>query len=407
MSDSRSPRSYLAGHVRALPRSGIREFFDVVSTVPDVISLAVGEPGFTTPWRIREAAVFALERGATGYTANHGLRRLRAAIAEYLEAVYGLRYDPATEILVTVGVSEALDLAIRATVNPGDNVLFPDPSYVSYHPSVALAHGVPVPVRTRPENGHVLQAADLESALGPRARVLLLNYPANPTGAVADRASLEALAEVARRRDLLVVSDEIYAELSYDADHVSIATLPGMRDRTLFLHGLSKAWAMTGFRLGFACGPAALVEGLLKVHQYSVLCAPVLSQEAAIVALRHPTEVMAMRERYRERRNLVVAGLRDAGLPVDRPGGAFYVFPSVAAAGWDDRDFAMRLLRDERVAVVPGRAFGEGGRGHVRCSFAVRDEDLEEALARIGRFLRAGARDRASRHGPPDLPIGG
>ncbi len=396
MNGSRSPRNrYLARHVESLPRSGIREFFDVVSRMSDVISLAVGEPGFVTPWRIRESAIYALEKGATGYTANPGLSVLRKSISVYLENVHGLRYRPADEILVTVGVSEALDLAVRAVVNPGDEVLYPDPSYVSYHPSIRMAHGRPVPLPLDADAGFVLRAETIRRALTPRSRVLILNNPANPTGAAAGREELEAIAAVAREADLVVITDEVYAELTYDREHVSFASLPGMRERTVFLHGFSKAWAMTGFRLGFACAPAPILEGLLKIHQYAMLCAPIVSQRAAVTALRHPSVMLTMREAYRDRRNLAVARLQKAGLPVHRPGGAFYAFPRIDSGGLDDREFAMRLLEEERVAVVPGRAFGEGGRGHVRISFAAREEDLVEGLDRIERFVRR-LRERAA-----------
>jgi aminotransferase len=381
-------KRFVARHVAALPKSGIRDFFEIVSKMKDVISLGIGEPDFDTPWHIREAAIYALEKGKTHYTSNLGLLELRRAISTYVEAHYTVSYRPDDEILVTVGVSEAIDLALRALINPGDKVLYHQPCYVSYNPSVALAHGIAVPVPTRADDGFALNAADLEKAWQPGCKVLMINLPCNPTGGTCDRARLEKIAQFAVEKDLIVLSDEIYSELVYDSAHTSIAVFPGMRERTIFLHGFSKAFAMTGFRIGYACGPAELIDAMMKVHQYSMLCAPILSQEAAIEALaRGDDGVKSMREQYHRRRDMVVGRLNAAGLACRAPGGAFYVFPSVAASGLSDRDFAYGLLDAQRVAVVPGAAFGENGRGFVRASFATGFDQLVEACDRIERFV--------------------
>ena len=380
-------KRFIARHVAGLPKSGIRDFFEIVAKMKDVISLGIGEPDFDTPWHIREAAIYALEKGKTHYTSNLGLIELRRAIARYVEQNYTLGYRPDDEIIVTVGVSEAIDLALRALINPGDKVLFHEPCYVSYHPSVTLAHGAAIAVPTRAADGFALNAADLERAWQPGCKVLMLNMPCNPTGGTCDRGRLEKIASFAVEKDLIVLSDEIYSELVYDGAHTSIATLPGMRERTIFLHGFSKAFAMTGFRIGYACGPAELIDAMMKVHQYSMLCAPILSQEAAIEALAHGADdVKSMRDQYHRRRDLVVGRLNAAGLACGSPGGAFYVFPSVAATGLTEVEFAYGLLEAQRVAVVPGTAFGGSGRGHVRASFATGFENLVEACDRIERF---------------------
>ncbi len=379
---------FVARHVRELPRSGIRAFFDLVQGLPDVISLGVGEPDFVTPWHIREAAIYALERGKTSYTSNLGLLRLREAISAWVGRRFGVRYEPACEVLVTVGVSEALDLALRAVLNPGDEVLYHEPCYVSYSPSVTLAHGVPVAVPCRAADGFAVRAEAIAARLTPRSKVLLLNFPTNPTGGTMERAELLRIAELAVRHDLLVITDEIYAELTFEGEHVSVASLPGMRARTIFLHGFSKAYAMTGFRIGYACGPAALVEAMMKIHQYSMLCASIVSQEAAVEALVHGDgDMVEMREAYRARRNVIVGALNAMGLSCHRPRGSFYAFPSVAATGLSAQEFAGRLLREERVACVPGDAFGPGGEGYVRCCFATALDRIEEAMARMARFV--------------------
>ncbi|MFP6899919.1 MAG: aminotransferase class I/II-fold pyridoxal phosphate-dependent enzyme [Opitutales bacterium] len=381
---------FVASHVRDLPRSGIRDFFAVVSEMPQAISLGIGEPDFVTPWHVREAAIFALEKGRTSYTDNRGLLRLRKAISAYLEKTFGLPYDPQSEILVTVGVSEALDIALRAIINPGDKVLYHQPCYVSYDPSVTLAHGQAIAAPTYAENDFSLDPDALETAWEPGCKALILNFPTNPTGGVSDRATLERIARFAVEKDLLVLSDEIYAELTFEGEHTSIASLPDMKDRVIFLHGFSKAFAMTGFRIGHACGPSELIEAMMKVHQYSMMCAPILSQEAALEALRHGEESVAhMKEQYLRRRDFVVRRFNELGLHCHLPGGSFYAFPKVSGTGLDEVEFAHRLLRENEVAVVPGSAFGEAGKGYVRASFSTSYDRLQKATDRIARFVDA------------------
>ena len=388
MNGSPSLRDRISATVRDIPRSGIRDFFDLVSTMKDVISLGIGEPDFDTPWHVRESTVFALERGATHYSSNLGYLELRRALARYVQRTFGAEYNPDDEVLVTVGVSEALDLALRALLNPGDEVLYHEPCYVSYRATILFAHGLPVAVETRAEDGFRLTRAMLEAKVTPRTKLLLLNFPNNPTGAVLSRAELEDLAAFARERDLIVIADEIYAELTYDAPHTSIVSLPGLRERTIFLHGFSKAWAMTGFRLGYACGPAELIEAMMKIHQYTMLCASSLSQKAALEALARPeADIAEMVDEYRRRRNLLVAAFADLGLECQRPLGAFYAFPSVAKFGLPAKEFAVELLREEKVAVVPGTAFGACGEGFVRCAYATSLDNLKEAVIRLRRFL--------------------
>ncbi len=382
-------KSFVASHVRDIPRSGIREFFDIVAGQKDVISLGVGEPDFVTPWHIREAAIYALEQGRTTYTSNLGMPRLREAISAHLADKFRVTYDPAGEVLIAVGVSEAMDLALRAIINPGDEVIYHEPCYVSYSPSIALAHGVPVPVSCRAEDGFSVRAEAIEAAAGPKTKAIVLNFPTNPTGGTMTRAGLEAIAEIARRRDLIVITDEIYSELTFEGEHVSIASLPGMRERTIFLHGFSKAYAMTGFRIGYACAPAELTEAMMRIHQYSMLCASIISQEAALEAIQHgESDTIEMREQYRVRRNFVVNAFNAMGLKCHLPRGSFYAFPSVAGTGLDSREFAVRLLQEEKVACVPGSAFGPGGEGFVRCCFATSLAQLEEAVERMDRFVR-------------------
>jgi aminotransferase len=388
MSASASLRNRLNTTVRDIPRSGIRDFFDIVSTMKDVISLGIGEPDFDTPWHVRESTVFALERGATHYTSNYGYLELRRALARYVGKLFGAEYNPENEILITVGVSEALDLALRALLNPGDEVLYHEPCYVSYRATILFAQGVPIAIETKPDNGFRLTRAMLEAKVTPRTKVLMLNFPNNPTGAIMSRADLEDIAAFACERDLLVVTDEIYGELTYDTPHTSIVSLPGLRDRTVFLHGFSKAWAMTGFRLGYACGPAELIEAMMKIHQYTMLCASSLSQKAALEALARPeTDIAEMVNEYRRRRNYVAGAFADLGLDCHRPLGAFYAFPSVNRFGLPSRDFALKLLHDEKVAVVPGTAFGACGEGFVRCAYATSLENIKEAVKRIQRFI--------------------
>ena len=381
-------RRFVARHVAALPKSGIRDFFAIVSQMKDAVSLGIGEPDFVTPFHIREAAMAALEKGRTSYTDNRGLLALREEISRYVALHYGPEYRPDDEILVTIGVSEALDILLRATLNPGDKVLYHEPCYVSYAPSVALCHAEAIPVRTHSKDAFALDIEALKAAWQPGCKLLILNFPTNPTGGTADRAKLEAIAKFAIEKDLLVASDEIYSELTFDGSHVSIASLPGMRERTVFLHGFSKAFAMTGFRIGYACGPAAVIDGMLKVHQYAIMCAPIASQEAAIEALRNGRDAMLhMRDKYRERRDFIVRRFNELGLPCHLPRGAFYAFPSIQSTGMDSMTFAQKLLEDQKVAIVPGTAFGAAGAGFCRASFSTSYERIHEACERIARFL--------------------
>jgi aminotransferase len=380
---------YIADHVQEIPRSGIRDFFEVVQSMTDVISLGIGEPDYVTPWRIREAAIFGMEKGRTGYTSNLGLPKLRNAIARYVERRYGVTYHPQDEILVSVGVSEALDLALRALLNPGDEVIFHEPSYVSYSPSVSLCYGKAVSVKTLAAHEFRLQAEDVARTITPRTKALLLSFPTNPTGGVLRAEDLGAIAEICARHDLIVLSDEIYSELIYDGTvHTSIASLPGMRDRTVLLNGCSKSFAMTGFRVGYACAPSPIIEAMMKIHQYSIMCASTMSQEAAIEAFENcQSEVEAMRSDYERRRNYVVNRLNEIGLPCHSPKGAFYVFPNITPTGLKSKDFSLRLLKSKRVAVVPGSAFGVSGEGFVRCCFATGLDKLKEATVRIEQFI--------------------
>lgn len=373
---------------RDLPPSGIREFFDLVVGMDDVISLGVGEPDFPTPWRICDAVIHSLREGFTSYTSNSGMIELRREIARYLEDRFGVQYDPESEILVTVGVSEAVDLAMRVLLEPGDEFLVPDPSYVSYLPSVLLAGGRPLTVPTLEEDEFKLRGDALAAACGDRTRGLLFSNPSNPTGAVMERDDLAQIAEVAREQDLLVISDEVYAELTYGADHVCTAGLPGMRDRTLVLNGFSKADAMTGWRIGYACGPAEIIAAMVRIHAYTAMCVPTMAQVGAIEALRHGQGDRArMVTEYDQRRRVLVNGLNRIGLTCFEPHGAFYAFPSIAASGLTSRQFSTALLADQRVAAVPGTAFGACGEGHIRCTYASSIADLREALARMECFL--------------------
>jgi len=381
---------YIADHVRDIPRSGIRDFFEIVQSMQDVISLGIGEPDFHTPWHIREAAIYSLEKGRTGYTSNLGTPELRKAIARYVAATFGVEYNPKTEVIVTVGVSEAIDLALRALLNPGDEVLYHEPCYVSYSPSIVLAHGVPVAVPTRPEENFSLTAEAVEAKITPRSKVLMLNFPTNPTGGTQSREELEKLAALCIRHDLIVLSDEIYSELTYDGGrHVSLASIPGMKERTVFLHGFSKAFAMTGFRIGYACAPAPLTDAMMKIHQYGILCASTTAQDAALEALENgAADMEMMRKEYEARRNFIVRSFNDLGLPCFKPLGAFYVFPRISATGLSSREFSLRLLEAKKVAVVPGTAFGPSGEGFVRCSYATGLDQIKIAMTRIGEFLQ-------------------
>ena len=378
----------IAPHIQELPNSGIRAFFDLVNNMKDVVSLGVGEPDFVTPWTIRESALYSLERGHTCYTSNLGSLSLRKAVCKYLESDFGVEYSPDNECLITVGVSEALDLAIRALLSPGDEIVYHEPCYVSYPAEIRMAHGVPVPIETYAKNEFALDPADLEKAITPRTKAILLNFPCNPTGATLNMKQTEAIAEIARKHDLVVLSDHIYSELTYGPMTPSIATLPGMKERTVFLHGFSKAFAMTGMRVGFACGPADIIDAMMKIHQYSMLCAPVTSQDAAEEALLSAhNDMVRMREEYRTRRDMVVKRMNELGLKCLLPKGSFYVFPDIRSTGLSSRDFAMRLLDEQKVAVVPGTAFGDCGEGYIRCSYASSMEKLHIALDRMEVFL--------------------
>jgi aminotransferase len=381
---------FIAKHVASLPKSGIRDFFDIVAKMKDAISLGVGEPDFDTPWNICEAGIYALEKGKTHYTSNLGLIELRRAICKYVEKNFSVSYVPDSEVLVTVGVSEALDLACRAFINPGDKVMFHQPCYVSYHPSISLTHGIGVPVPTYAKDNFALTVDALRAAWQPGCKMLMLNLPCNPTGGTCDRAQVEAIARFAVENDLLVLSDEIYSELTFEGVHTSIASLPGMKERTVFLHGFSKAFAMTGWRIGYACGPAALVEAMMKVHQYSMLCASIIAQEAAIEALTHGEDAMKrMREQYHRRRDFIVRRFNEIGLKCHLPRGSFYAFPDVSKTGLPEKDFAIGLLQAEKVAIVPGTAFGANGAGFCRACFATSYEQLIEAANRIDRHVQS------------------
>jgi len=378
----------LCKQVVAMPRSGIREFFDLVTGSKDIISLGVGEPDFVTPWNIREAAIFSLEKGHTTYTSNYGLESLRRAIATYVEGFFHVSYDYTCEILPTIGVSQAIDLALRCLLNPGDEVLYHEPAYVSYAPTVELTYGKATPVETSIDDLFALNPAKLEAAITPRTKVLMLNFPTNPTGSIAPLETLKAIADICVRHDLFVLTDEIYSELRYDGEpHTSIASLPGMKERTLLLHGFSKAFAMTGFRLGYACGPRELIDQMVKVHSYMAICPTITSQEAAIEALQNGTSSMLeMRDSYHMRRDYIVRRFNEMGMDCHLPGGAFYTFPSVKRFGLSSKDFAMRLLKEQRVAAVPGTAFGACGEGYLRCCYATGFNLLEKACDKMERF---------------------
>ena len=387
----------LCERVRKVPPSGIRRFFDIVSEMKDVISLGVGEPDFTTPWRCSDAAIYSLRTGHTHYTSNRGLKELTRLISEY-EARFGVRYDPATEVMVTVGASEGIDLALRALIEPGDEVLLPDPSYVSYMPCVAFAGGVCVPVKTTAENGFRLTADMLKARITPKTKAVIFPYPNNPTGGVMEPEDMKELAAALDGTDIVVIADEIYAELTYTGrPHVAFASIPGMRERTITLNGFSKAFAMTGWRMGYACAPKEILDVMMRVHQYTIMCAPTAGQYAAVEALKSGLEtdfadVKRMVRQYDRRRRVIVDGLRAAGLETHEPLGAFYAFPCVRSTGMTSQEFCVRLLEEERVACVPGDAFGETGEGYVRCSYASSLENITEAVRRIGAFT---ARHRA------------
>lgn len=381
-------REKLSQKVLNLKSSGIRAFFDMANEIPDVISLGVGEPDFDTPWHIREAGIQALQSGKTFYTSNAGLQELRAAISSYTKRKNGLTYNPENQIIVTVGGSEAIDLALRALLNAGDEVIYLEPGFVSYYPCIKLADGVPVPIRLTEENRFRLKPEQLEAAVTPKSKVLILSYPNNPTGAVMEKEDLEALLPVIQKHDLIVISDEIYGELTYGVKHCSIAGLPGMEQRTIIINGFSKSFAMTGWRLGYALGNHAIIEQMVKIHQFAVMCAPTISQYAAIEAMEQGDgDIEAMRESYDQRRKFLYHELQRLGLPCFEPQGAFYMFPNIREFGLSSGEFALKLLKEEKVAVVPGDSFGECGEGFVRISYAASLQNLKEAVNRIFRFL--------------------
>jgi len=375
--------------VKAIPPSGIRKFFDLLSSIEGVISLGVGEPDFVTPWHICEAAIYSLEKGYTMYTSNKGTPELRAELARHLDSSFGLTYNPDDEILITVGVSEGLDLAMRAILNPGDEVIMPDPCYVAYPASVSLAGGIPVRVPTTEENDFEITASNIEPRITQRTKAILIGYPSNPTGAVLSKEGLTRIAELAKRYNLLVISDEVYDRLVYGVEHTCLATLPGMRERTIMLNGFSKAYAMTGWRIGYAASDKEIIGAMTKIHQYTMLCAPIMGQMAALEALKADNgEVEAMVRDYDRRRRFIVKGFRDIGLSCFEPRGAFYAFPSIKVTGMTSEEFAEKLLLEEKVAVVPGTAFGQYGEGYLRCCYATALPDIEEALKRMGRFVK-------------------
>lgn len=380
-------RDPLSSKIKGIEPSGIRKFFDIVSEMKDAISLGVGEPDFDTPWHIREEGIYSLEKGRTFYTSNAGLKELKIEIASYLKRRFDLTYDPDHEIMVTVGGSEAIDGAFRAMLDEGDEVLIPQPSYVSYEPCVVLADGVPVTIELKEENNFKLTKEQLLNHITDKTKILVLPYPNNPTGAIMTKEDLEEIVNVILEKDIYVLSDEIYAELTYGSNHVSIASFPGMKERTIVINGFSKAYAMTGWRLGYACGPRVILEQILKIHQYAIMCAPTNSQYAAVEALRNgDDDVEQMRTAYNQRRNYLMRALKEIGLTCFEPFGAFYIFPGIQRFGMTSEEFATQLLKEEKIAVVPGTAFGASGEGFIRISYAYSIEDLKEALSRIGRF---------------------
>jgi aminotransferase len=389
---TKTARSPISDRVNMVSPSGIRKFFDLITTMQDVISLGVGEPDFVTPWHIREAAIYSIEKGYTMYTSNFGLVELRQELAKYLESHYRISYDPTRELLITTGSSQALDLALRAILNPGDEVIMPDPSYVAYPACTILAGGVPVMVPTSEKTDFHIGPHDVELRLSPRTKAILLGYPANPTGATMSQDELLEIGELARDRDILVISDEIYRELVYGVEPVCFAALPNMKDNTILVGGFSKSYAMTGWRVGYVAARHELIEAITKIHQYSMMCAPTVGQMAAVEALKNgDADIASMLQEYDRRRRVILEGLRDVGFTCFEPKGAFYVFPSIRKSGMNSDEFAEKLLMEEKVAVVPGSAFGRCGEGHVRCCYATSLPEIEEALRRIRSFM--------SRHG--------
>ena len=381
-------RNPLSKTITGIAPSGIRKFFDVVSEMPDAISLGVGEPDFDTPWRIREEGIYSLEKGKTFYTSNAGLKELKIEICKYLNRKYDVKYDFRNEVLVTVGGSEGIDIALRAMLDPGDEVLIPQPSYVSYLPCTILANGTPVTIPLQEKNEFKLTAEELEAAITPKSKILVMPFPNNPTGAIMTKEDLEPVVEVIKKHDLFVISDEIYSELTYGREHVSIASFEGMKERTILINGFSKAFAMTGWRLGYACGPKEIIEQMIKIHQYAIMCAPTNSQYAAVEALRNcDAEVQEMMEAYNQRRRFLMSEFRRMNIQCFEPFGAFYVFPSIQEFGMTSEEFALRFLEEELVAVVPGTAFGDCGEGFLRISYAYSIDDLKVALGRFEKFI--------------------
>ena len=382
-------KSYIASHISSLPKSGIRDFFELVNTMEDVISLGIGEPDFVTPWTIRESAIYSYEKGNTHYTSNLGTIQLRKEICKYVKSMYDIEYSPDSECIVTVGVSEALDLAIRALISPGDEVIYHEPCYVSYAPEVRMAHGVPKAVPTYAKNNFALDPLDLENAVTDKTKVILLNFPCNPTGAVLSYEQTEKIAEIAVTHDLIVITDQIYSELTYENMTPSIAAFPGMKERTLFLNGFSKGFAMTGFRVGYACGPCEIIDAMMKIHQYSIMCVSINAQHAACEALKNAKQdMLMMKNEYCRRRNVIVNAFNNMGLPCLMPCGAFYAFPDITSTGLSSMEFAKQLLMTKKVAVVPGTAFGECGEGFIRCSYATSMEGIRTAMEKIREFLK-------------------
>lgn len=389
-------RNPLSDKIVTIKPSGIRKFFDIVSEMDDAISLGVGEPDFDTPWHIRDEGIYSLEKGRTFYTSNAGLKELKIEICRYLNRRLGLEYDYRNQVIVTVGGSEAIDIALRAMINPGDEVLIPQPSYVSYEPCAVLADAVPVIINLKAENEFRLTAQELRDAITDKTKVLILPFPNNPTGAIMERRDLEEIAEVIREKDLFVISDEIYSELTYKEEHVSIAQIPGMQERTILINGFSKAYAMTGWRLGYACGPEEIITQMIKIHQFAIMCAPTTSQYAAVEALKNGDgDVKEMRDEYNQRRRYLMHAFKEMGLPCFEPYGAFYVFPCIAEFGMTSDEFATRFLHEEKVAVVPGTAFGDCGEGFIRISYAYSLEKLKMAIGRLAHFVEKLKKERA------------
>ena len=381
-------RDFICSKIKKIKPSGIRRLFDIANEIPDVISLGVGEPDFDTPWHVREEGIYALQKGRTFYTSNSGLPELREEICKNIKRKYGLDYDSKNEVVVTIGGSEAIDIALRALIDPGDEIVYPEPCFVSYQPCILLSDGVPVPIELSAETEFRLTPEKLERAITPRTKALLISYPSNPTGAIMERADLEKIAEVVRRYDIMVITDEIYSELSYRENHVSIANMSGMQERTILINGFSKAYAMTGWRLGYALAPAHIMEYMLKIHQFAIMSAPTISQYAAVAALRDgDRDIEMMKESYDQRRRFLMEAFREMGLPCFEPFGAFYVFPDISEFGMTSEDFCTALLKAENVAVVPGSAFGSCGDDHVRISYAYSVDTLKEAMRRLARFI--------------------